>query len=167
MTGSPVWLASISRRSPLVAAKPISTQLWSPQTVAESERLLLRLLDGAGNPARERLFRMQITLCLHRALTPEEVAQLPDSFHAEPAVDLAGGPVAILRETEPGLPSTQPCERPRRQSLDPSDPLLWLPLDCGACSPCRARTALDEDRERQTGLARGALDTLVREAGSR
>ena len=108
MNGTPVWLCSISRRSTLVRDKPIATGLWTKQTIDESAALLRRLLGPVGNPARERLFRMNVTLCLHRALTAEEVAALPSYFHEDPAQDLAGGPIEILSESEPGLPSTMP-----------------------------------------------------------
>lgn len=149
MAGVPVYLASISKRSPLVIGKATSTQLWSDATRAEAEGWLLRLLGPAGNPDRERLFRMQITLCLHRALTADEVAALPEYFHRDPATDLAGGPVEILRETERGSPTTLPCHAPIRRAIDRRDPLLWLPIDCGACPPCRARHALDTEYDKK------------------
>jgi len=165
MQGSPVWLASVSRRSPLVSEKPISTQLWSAEMRAESEAHLLRLLGPAGNPKRERLFRMQVTMCLHRALTDDEVAGLPAYFHADPATDLAGGPVEILRETEAGWDTTKPCHQPHRHPLDPRDPLLWLPLDCGQCPPCQARAALDTHYEEKLDRAPIFLRDAFRQAG--
>ena len=109
--------------------------------MAESIDLLRRVLGPAGNPARERIFRMQVTLCIHRALTAEDVAALPAYFHTDPATDLAGGPVEIIYETEEGLLSTRPCHAPERIPLDRSNPLLWIPGDCGACPPCGARAA--------------------------
>jgi hypothetical protein len=123
MNGTPVWLASLSRASALVSNKPIATGLWSKQTIDDSAAMLRRLLGTAGNPQRERLFRMNITLCLHRALTPDEVGALPEYFHTDPATDLAGGPIEILWENEVGLPSTQPCHHPRRQDFGYGDPL--------------------------------------------
>jgi hypothetical protein len=145
MQGSPVWLASISRPSGLISNKRLATGLWSEPTREESYALLRRLLGPAGNPARERIFRMTVTVCIHRALTGEEVDRLPDYFFGDPPTDLAGGPVEILWENEAGLPSTKPCLNPTRHPIDPRDPLLWFPLDCGHCPPCKARAALYGD----------------------
>lgn len=150
MAGVPVYLASISKRSPLGMDKPISTQLWSPELRADAEGWLLRLLGPAGDRSRERLFRMQITLCLHRALTSAEVEALPPYFHTDPATDLAGGPVEILRETEAGWETTKPCHNPTRHRLDRRDPLLWFPVDCQRCGPCVARMALQRERDAMT-----------------
>jgi hypothetical protein len=162
MFGSPVWLASISRKSPITGGR-LSTQVWSPQTMQESIDLLRRVLGPAGNPDRERIFRMQVTLCLHRALTKEEVAALPPAFHEAEATDLAGGPVEIIWENEEGAPSTRPCANPRRYPLDPKNKLLWFPLDCGACPSCKARAKLDADGDR-TGRAPLYLDDMLSRA---
>lgn len=140
MQGTPVWLCSISRES-LVRRGRLATSLWSPQLMRHSIDLLRRVIGPAGNPARERVFRMQITTCLHRALSDAEIAGLPDWFHAAEAIDLGGGPVEILEETERGSESTRPCHAPERIPIDPSNPLLWFPGDCGRCPPCRARAA--------------------------
>lgn len=109
----------------------------------ESCDLLRRVLGPAGNPERERIFRMNVTLCIHRAITDEELLRLPDWFHAAQPTDLAGGPVEIMFETEDSGPSTKPCDNPIRHSLDPRNPLLWFPGDCGDCESCRARAAHD------------------------
>lgn len=146
MRGTPVWLASVSRQSP-ITGRTLSTQLWSPETVRESTALLRRVLGPAGNPARERVFRMQITLCLQRALNEGELMALPDWFHVDPATDLAGGPVEILSETEDSGPSTRPCHAPGRRSLDPRDPMIWFPVDCQQCGPCLARRRLEGERD--------------------
>jgi hypothetical protein len=144
MNGDPVWLASISKTS-LLTGDFAYVPEWSPETFATAERLLLDALAGAGNPARERLFRMNVTLCLHRALSTAEVAALPPRFYADGGSGLAGGPVAILRETERGGNSTLPCEAPLRQRLPGSRSVAygWLPRDCGSCEPCRARARLE------------------------
>ena len=137
----------------------MATGLWTKQTVDDSAALLRRLIGPAGNPARERLFRMNVTLCLHRACTPEEVGALPAWFHEQPATDLAGGPVEVLWESEAGAETTKPCHNPIRQSFGYVDPLLWLPLDCGQCPPCRARAALDGEMDRKVA----AVPTLMSE----
>jgi len=160
MQGSPVWLASISRKSPITRGR-LATPLWTPETMTESKELLRAFLGSAGNPARERIFRMQVTLCVHRALTGDEIDALPDWFHTDPPVDLAGGPVEILEETEEGLPTTRPCANPGHYPLDPRNPLLWFPTDCGACEPCKARQALSEERERETGTEPRYLHELL------
>lgn len=144
MAGVPVYLASISRRSSQTG-RTIPTPLWSTQTMADSWALLRRVLGPAGDASRERIFRMQVTTCLHRALRPEEVRALPPYFHTAAPTDLAGGPVEILFETEEGLASTRPCQHPTRHALEPDRPLMWIPLDCGACGPCLARAGLDAE----------------------
>lgn len=164
MSGTPVWLASLSRQSP-ISRKRLATSVWSPETMAASKALLRQVLGPAGNAARERIFRMQVTVCIHRALRPEEVDSLPDYFHRDPAVDLAGGPVEILEETEVGLASTKPCANPERIPLDPTNPLLWFPGDCGRCASCRARIASTEERDRATGAEPVYLKDQLRAAG--
>src|SRR4051812_20264218 len=125
MRGSPVWLASLSRRSP-ISGKRLSTQVWDARTMDDSIALLRRILGPAGDASRERIFRMQITLCIHRALSIDEIAALPDWFHTDGGTDLAGGPVEIIWESEEGQLSTRPCERPIRHPLDKTNPLLWF-----------------------------------------
>lgn len=160
MRGTPVWLASVSRRSP-ISGGILSTQLWSPRTMAESMALLRRVLGPAGNPSRERIFRMQVTLCIHRALTPAEVERLPAYFHADPATDLAGGPVEIVWENEEGSLSTRPCHAPIRQPLDRRNPLLWFPIGCGGCPPCQDRARRDADADEKTGRAPAYLTDML------
>jgi hypothetical protein len=164
MRGSPVWLASISRR-PQGRREALSTQVWSPSTMQDSVDLLRRILGPAGNPDRERIFRMQVTLCIHRALTDAEVAALPDSFHAAEATDLAGGPVEILFETEDSGPSTRPCLNVKRLPLSRTDPLLWFPGDCGDCVPCLARRKLDRHYDEKTGRLPTMLGDLLNRRG--
>lgn len=151
MNGLPVWLVSLSRRVPpprmrllgYPASSPIiPTGRWSTSERREAERTILDVLSGAGDRTRERLFRMNVTMCLHRALTPDEINGLPLSFHAAPPVDLAGGPIEILRETVLGRASTRPCEQPTHMPLSQTDPDLWFPADCGTCSPCIARSSI-------------------------
>lgn len=110
------------------------------------EALLRAAVGGGGDHDRERIFRMNVTLCLHRAMTDDEVAALPAYFHSDPATDLAGGPVEVLWESEPGSPSTRPCANPERQVLDRRRPDLWVPRDCGDCASCVARSAASEGR---------------------
>lgn len=155
----------MSRRSPLTPTKPISTGLWIPQARREAEAHLLRLLGPAGNPARERLFRMNVTMCLHRALTDEEVDAAGPALRTDAPTDLAGGPIEILRETEEGLETTKPCHNPTRVGMDPRDALLWLPFDCTKCPPCIARMALQEERDLATGTATAYLEDTMRERG--
>src|SRR5687767_2633652 len=141
MDGQPVWLASIGRYRQ--NGRRLYVPEWSPSQTREAERLLLRLLDGVGDVSRERLFRMNVTLCLHRAATAAEVSAQPPWFLAAPGTGLAGGPVAVLRETVAGSDSTRPCHSPRRQVIDRQSPYGWIPVDCGACDPCRDRANFD------------------------
>ena len=84
---------------------------------------------------------MQVTLCIHRALTAEDVAALPAYFHTDPATDLAGGPVEIIYETEEGLLSTRAVPCARADSARPLESAAVDSGDCGACPPCGARAA--------------------------
>lgn len=143
MQGQPVWLASVSRTS-VITGRFTPVVRWTPEQMREARSLLFGVLRGAGDRGRERLFRMNVTLCLHRALTDDEVRRLPGGCAFTP-VNLAGGPVEVLWESEPGGPSTRPCEVPIRQPFpgEPADPDLWLPIDCGRCEPCRERAELE------------------------
>lgn len=138
MNGTPVWLCSVSHRSK-------TTDKFTDAERARAKALLLWMLEGRGNPKRQRFFRMCVTMCLHRAITDEEQARLPATFHEAKAIDIAGGPLEVLEETEPGLPSTRPCESPNMVPLE----LAFGPsvhhrgatfaADCGKCAPCVAR----------------------------
>lgn len=140
MNGQPVWLASISRRD--ASGRLVATGRWSKGLRDASVAILRDVVHGVGDPTRERLFRMNITLCMHRALTDEEVAGLPKSWHAAAPMDIAGGPVEVLRESTPGALSTQPCKKPGKRVIMMKQPELWLPIDCGKCPPCKARAAI-------------------------
>jgi hypothetical protein len=134
-------LASISRRRH--QGGTLYVPEWSDSQRREAEKILRRVVLGVGNESRERLFRMNVTLCLHRAATDAEVAAQPPWFLAAQGVGLAGGPVEILRETEAGSDSTRPCASPSRRILDPRKlDVAWIPVDCGTCPPCRARGRL-------------------------
>lgn len=144
MKGQPVWLASASRKN-RSTGRALPTTLWSPAQVRAAIDTLRSVIGPAGNPDRERHFRMPATYCIHRAATDEEVAQLPPWFCEQPALDLAGGPLEILWESEEGNPSTRPCHSPvQREIRGNTSPLLFVPADCGACPPCRARRVIDE-----------------------
>lgn len=146
MNGVPVWLASLSYRDR--HGRLIPSERWINTTDGDrARRLLFRTLHGVGDEGRQRLFRMPITLCLHRALTDDEVAGLPGGCAVVPQ-NLAGGGLEILWETIPGGPSTQPCADPGRQPIDPFNPDLYLLTECGACESCRARAATIEEARR-------------------
>ncbi len=104
-----------------------------------AEKELRQMLIGVGNTNRERLFRMNVTLCLHRAATDDEVAAQPGWFLTRPGNGMAGGPVEVLSETETGSDSTRPCRSPKKFVIDPGSPHGWIPTDCGVCEPCVAR----------------------------
>lgn len=138
MDGWPVWLASASLRNRLGRIVPTGT--WDADRRAYVSATLDVLLGGLGDPEREREFRMNVTLCRHRALTPAEHDALPTEWHDNPAMDIAGGPVEVLwYRGVPEASSTQPCRRPTKVPTPSGDPRLWLPGDCGECPPCRAR----------------------------
>jgi hypothetical protein len=138
----------------------IATGDWTAEMRRRAEQALDNALVRAGDPKRERLFRMNITLCLHRALSAEEKLLLPDGFDEQPG-GLAGGPIELLRVTGlPPRPAGLPCEKPTHEILDPDRPDLWLPIDCGECEPCRARRAI-----RKPHLSREARDVVTRVLG--
>lgn len=140
MNGWPVWLASASAWDTLGHLVPSSR--WTDTRMAQVSASLDILLDGVGDPTREREFRMCVTLCRHRALTQAEHDALPDWWHAAPAVDVAGGPVEIMwHKGIPETVSTLPCENPTREVVAPRRLDIWLPIDCGRCPPCVARAA--------------------------
>lgn len=142
MGGRPVWLASASLRDRNGQLLP--SMAWhSTRDGDRARKILYRTLDGAGDQHRQRLFRMPITVCLHRALSDDEVDGLPEWWHRVPAAHLAGGSVEVLWETEPGEPSTRPCVAPRDVMLDPWNRLPAIE-DCGACEPCEARAGLEQ-----------------------
>lgn len=132
-----MWLASISLRDRF--GKIIPTENWDDRMRATMESLLDRLLEGVGDPLRERQIRMCITMCRHRAITQREFERLPQWWHDAPAVDLAGGPLEVMWHK--GIPetlSTQPCVNPTKEPFGGG---LYLPVDCGECPSCRAREA--------------------------
>lgn len=139
MDGEPVWLVSGSLRD--VRGEIVQT---SRMTGSERVRVLdtmRTVLDGIGDPRHERCFRMNATMCIHRALTANEKGGLPAAWCAAPAIHFAGGPVELLWST--GIqdkPSVRPCRKPRRHWLTFT---LWIPLDCGRCEPCQARSAIE------------------------
>lgn len=142
MNGRPVWLVSGSLRDTF--GRSIPSARWKPEDVALLEATLLRVLDGVGDRAFERFFKMPVTACIHRKLTEKEEAGLHPSWHAAKAVHMAGGPLAILRETVEGSDSTKPCVAPRRLPVrGQSDDDLFLLEDCGGCTPCRARAKIE------------------------
>src|SRR5688572_27054749 len=100
MSGRPVWLASVSRRADVTLRggliPPRPTTRWSPREHREAREILWRVLEGVGDPARWRLFRMQVTVCLHRAVSDAELAALPRSWAGPGGTALAGGPVQVL-----------------------------------------------------------------------
>jgi len=139
MAGRPVWLASMSLRN---KKGIVATGKWSRHRIKEGEALLRSLLRDVGDSARMRLFRMNVTLCLHKALSDEDIATLPADFIAAKPIDLAGGPIEILWETMKGSESTRPCHAPKHGIFDRRREDLWIPLPCGSCPPCQARAAI-------------------------
>lgn len=148
MNGRPVWLASVSKRGPLGITP--NTRWMSPER-EKAKKLLNMALEGVGDWSRWRMFRMQITYCLHLAVSDEELKRLPDDWATKPGTCLAGGPVEILDSSGiPDQPSVRPCENPTRLPLSRlagasigHDPDLWFPEECGECAPCRARAEIE------------------------
>lgn len=142
--GGPVWLASASFRD---SRGTVATGDWTEDMRRRAKRALENVLAGAGHPGHQRLFRMNVTMCLHRAASAAEVAKLKPSFW-QGGGSLAGGPVEILEERGmPGRPRELPCENPGRYVTDFRRPDLWLPVDCERCPPCLDRLAVRRDIE--------------------
>lgn len=137
-----MWLASLSKHDQRGRIIGTGDWCWRTRELREAEQELRRALEGVGDPSMERLFRMNITLCLHRAVSAEEAARLPAEWDEAPG-GLAGGPIEVLwQHGVPDLPQTKPCEAPTREVIDASRPDLWLPGDCGICAPCLGRAAI-------------------------
>lgn len=136
MGGWPVWLASVSRRRD---GQIVPTGDWKHR-FDWAYRKFRMLLNGVGDERYERMFRMNVTLCIQRAMTRDEVAAMPASWHAD-LFGMAGGPVELVWEK--GITvcdSCKPCENPAKSTdAYPERPDLWIPIDCGRCRPCRAR----------------------------
>lgn len=127
----------------------VPTGEWTgrPALLNKGMRILKEVLRGAGDRRYERVFRMNATLCMHRAMTEEEVASLPESWHDAPATGIAGPSVEVLYSRGASdRPAQQPCEHPTRgiPPIPGYDPRLWIPEDCGLCEPCLDRSAARE-----------------------
>jgi hypothetical protein len=134
-----VWLCSVSKRGKGNVLLP--SKKWDRDFAKAYREVMCPALKGVGNPKQERLFRMSITLCLHRVTTPDEADYLHRATEGE-LDGLAGGPVEILWSH--GLAtsdSCQPCQAPTRQYVEPGRKDLWIPVDCGQCPSCLARQA--------------------------
>lgn len=142
MGGVPVWLASYSLRNK--KGMLVTTDLFDAVQRRRARDVLLQALAGVGDVNRFRLFRMQVTTCLHRALTDEERDAICACPLGRPRY-IAGLPVEIIEERGvPDIPSTRPCLTPSRRPLDPKNARAWLPVGCGTCEPCRARAEIED-----------------------
>jgi len=143
MNGRPVWLASVSRRD--VNGAIIGTANWSKRERKRlTEYLRTDVLGVLGDANVERVFRMNITLCIHRLCTPQEAAWAKSCWTGKEIRDLAGAPIEVLEEKGClSAPSTRPCLNPGHVIIIPTRPDLWVPRDCGSCASCKARAALE------------------------
>jgi len=139
MDGEPVWLCSVSFAP---GGRIRATGTWSAAELALAERLARSALAGVGAESQERAFRMNVTFCVHRAVSAAEKARLPPQWAGAPG-GLAGGPVEVFWSR--GIahrPAAMPCASPARLVLDRARPDLWVPEDCGTCPACVARHAI-------------------------
>lgn len=149
MDGRPVWLASVARRD-RASGEIIPTGLWTARPGLRNKGLaiLRAVLEGIGDRRFERVFRMNATLCMHRAMTAEEVEGLPEWWHSCPSQGEAGPAVEVIYSRgASGRPAQQPCENPVRTIPWAGYPeSLWIPEDCGLCEPCldRSRVRTEE-----------------------
>lgn len=149
MSGWPVWLASGSLRNDR-GDLVLTGEMRGRERVMVTDALL-ELLHGIGDPEHERCFRMNATICIHRALSSDEEATLSAEWCALPAIHLAGGPVELLwSRGVQDTPSVRPCKSPGKRWLDRR---TWVPVDCGRCAPCRARLAIEESVRQSMGRA--------------
>lgn len=143
MNGWPVWLASISQRR--ADGRIVGAYRWDTDKIADMERRLRAALVGVGDDSRERLFRMNVTLCLHRAVSEVEYDKTGRDF-MDGACNLAGPPVASLKvKGFTPTASIDPCDNPKRRLPETLsyDPNLWIPVECGKCPSCVARSGLE------------------------
>lgn len=152
-----MWLASVSLRD--AAGDIVPSPLWDRHQRDRAKRTAMWLLQGAGDPAKERGFRMNVTLCVHRWVRDDELEQLPaEFFSCRGFLSLAGAPIQVMWEHGiPSSPTTQPCVNPRRVPLDDYVPEslkrrqirngqhLWFPVDCGECFTCQARLVVERE----------------------
>jgi len=135
MNGRPVWLASYSLRK---NGRIVATGRWSQQQRRAATEALKGLLREVGDESAMRVFRMNVTMCLHKALSQRDEVAIPVSWFSGPGRDVAGIPIEIIEETC-SSPSTRPCDNPGRLVIDRSRPDLWIPTPCGECPSCVAR----------------------------
>jgi hypothetical protein len=144
MDGQPVWLASMSYRNK--SGQFINTAKWKDSMRILNKRqkpsaVLQDIIGPLGDESKERCFRMNMTMCLHRAATDEEVKSLPKTWQQQ-LPGLAGGPIEILWSTVPISDSARPCHAPTPLVAIKNRPDLFIPQDCHQCLPCKARLAL-------------------------
>lgn len=71
-----MWLASAPKRNNRGGI--VTTDTWTEGRLAIGGQILTRTLRGLGDRGRGwRLFRMQVTLCLHVACSEAELLRLP------------------------------------------------------------------------------------------
>ena len=151
MQGRPVWLASISKRD-LRRDVIIPNTRWPEWYKKKAIEALWQVLGGVGDRERGwRMFRMNITYCLHLAVSDEELEILGPQWAAIPGMALAGGPIQILDSGNCQTnPSTLPCDNPRKSMLPTQDgkpqmdPDMWFPEDCGICESCLDRIRIEQ-----------------------
>jgi len=131
-------------------AKALPTFRYDNTQRHNAERMLNRLLLGVGDPRWGRFFRMNLTYCLHRGVSDNELASVNCEWGDVPAKDIAGGPVEVFwsKGIPLGMVSADPCHNPIRQYALGD---IWLPLDCGNCPPCQARAAIMNGEQTTNG----------------
>lgn len=136
-----MWLVSVSRRK---GADLHPAQDFTRAERKQAKRVAEKVLKGAGDPRHERAFRMCITYCLHRALSPAEVSLL-DPEKLVRRGWLAGGPIEVYysRGLAAQQVSAEPCHNHGRQLIPGLPSRLYLPVDCGKCPPCVARKVIE------------------------
>jgi hypothetical protein len=143
--GDTIWVAAISVYHAGVVRQALE---WKPDLVQRHLKKLVAALRGVGDESRERCFRGAVTLHLHRALTAEEYAGLPEAWRALVPIGVAESPVEIiytkgLRESL----AAEPCRELLQRPLEPVQvrqhaPPLWIPKECAQCDTCKAREEL-------------------------
>ena len=137
MDGRPVWLASVSFS---VRGRIVGAGEWSNSRMKKARWVASRVLNGIGDPLQERHFRMNITFCIHRAVSLSECTRLPVGWECAVGGG-AGPPVQLLGSF--GIPHTLasgPCDNPGRVVVLEGRPDLWVPDPCLTCPSCIARS---------------------------
>ena len=133
--GAQIWCASISKARPTGHA--LDRDRWTEGDFRRARQILDQVLEGAGDPSRQRLCSTLSALYLLRVLRQEEHVEGMVKNTADMRIGFAPNTIhedVGMLDRVSGLP----CESPSVEH-PPDHPDFKIALDCGTCVPCRAR----------------------------